>query len=232
MNKWIIGCLVATFAAVAQADLLALWENDALSGNEAGPIAANSLGANVDSADMSRGAGATAVAYNDTLAMRHGDSASLADAIANDRYISISASATSGYEMNLTNVFLRLEANNITSGRQVALLSDATGLSDGDELWSDDLYDGGSGPGQFSTHDIALDGIAALQGLQDVEFRLYHWGSSSQYNATGVGRGYQTNGSDDVVLSGTLAVVPEPATFALLGLGLLGMAVNHRRHSV
>jgi hypothetical protein len=207
----------------AHADLIAQWENDARAGNEAGPIVANTLGGNVNAAHISRGANGTAVAYANTFAMRKGHSSDLNAAITSNQYLAITVTADTGYALNFTNIFLRLEANNITQGRQAALLSDVTGLTSGDEIWSADLYDGGSGPGQFSTHTINVSGIAELQNTTSVEFRLYHWGSDSEFNATAIGRGFQTNGSDDLVFTGSVELIPEPGTMALLGIGCLAL---------
>jgi len=72
----------------------------------------------------------------------------LAAAITANRYIAFTLTADSGYHFNsFEDIFVRLEANNISNGREVALFSSATGFSAGDQLWEIDLYDGGTGPG-------------------------------------------------------------------------------------
>lgn len=223
-------CLMTVLMAggmVARADVLALWDNDPLVGNDAGPISATTLGANVGSASLARGAGATAVTYGDTFAMRNRDETSLANAILNNRYLEVSLTAASGYQMDLDEILLRTEANNIANGASFALMSDVTGFTAGDEIFSIDLYDGGTGPGQYSTHTVNL-GTAPFQGLTTVNFRVYAWGSTSEFDTFAIGRGFQTNGSDDLVLNGTVSVIPEPSTLALLGIAL-GSAVFFRR---
>lgn len=229
MKKIIGVAMIMGMVGGAQATLIALWENDGLQGTNAGPVSANSLGVNVESAELGRGAGATPSTYNNTLAMRNRTETSLANAIANDRYFYVEVEAADGYWFNFDSIFLRLEANNIANGAQVALFSNHTGFNAGDELWSIDLYDGGDGPGQFSTHTVSLDGESDLQNVASAEFRIYTWGGTGEWDAFAIGRGFQTNGDDDLVLNGTIELIPEPGTLALLGMGLFGILSIRRR---
>jgi hypothetical protein len=235
MKKTCVLFIAALMAgSFVNADILAIWENDHLAGSEVSSSAGEapsggSIHADVASAILTRGNASSN--YQDVFAMRAGDEATLAAAISADRYIAFTLTADPGsYFDSFEDVFVRLEANNISMGRQVAFFSSATGFTDGDELWSLDLYDGGSGPGQFSTHTIDLTGVTALQNnasLSSVEFRIYNWGSSGAANALGIGRGFQTNGSDDLVVQGT--VIPEPSTFVLVGLALGSLVFLRRR---
>jgi hypothetical protein len=68
--------------------------------------------------------------------------------------------------------------------------------------------------GTFSTATINLSGNSSLQNVTStLEFRLYVYDSTSTS-----GRGALV---DNIVVNGTTAAVPEPATTALLGMGVL-----------
>lgn len=225
MKKVIIAMVMLTVAGLVQADVIVSWNNDGQAGNEAGPISADTTGANVDSGSLGRGAGATATSYTHGFAMRNRIAATLADAITDGRYLSITVSAASGYSMDLEDLFLRLDANNLVNGCEISLLSDQTGLTASDEIWS-------VTPASVSTtHTITLDTISELQGVTDVEFRVYAWGGSNQYDAFSIGKGYFADGNDDVILNGTVTAVPEPATIGMLGFGAVVSLLARRIRS-
>ena len=78
---------------------------------------------------------------------------------------------------------------------------------------------------------INLTGVSALQNLADsdtVTFRMY---ASGQTSTGGWGYGTSTAASFGLAVGGTVDAVPEPATFALVGLGLGGVILLRRRIS-
>jgi len=210
---------------VAQADLIARWQNDPFGGNEIS-VAPATLGSNMDAALLARGAGGTATIYTNTFAMRNAHSELLSQAVTSNRYLTITLEADTGYQMNLTNIFIRLQAQNATDYEvNFTLMSDATGFTPGDEIVT--WVVGGTGNssdwlGQPRSHD--LSGIAELQNITDVEFRLYIWGQQGgAFAQTGIGRAFATNGDTDLEITGNVEVIPEPGTLALLGIGLLSI---------
>ncbi|HMO51744.1 MAG TPA: hypothetical protein PKE26_11355 [Kiritimatiellia bacterium] len=210
MNKWLIMMAgLGLLTLHASGETLALWENDALAGNEA-TAAANSLGTNIDSATLGRGPGGTATAYARTFAMRLGNSATLANAITSNRYLTISIASEAGYEMNLTNIFIRMTSQNSSAAnaRNWTLFSDLTGLNPGDELASYVVNAGGATP---TLGDTPLGAISELQGVTNVQFRLYIWGlPTGEFNQNGIGRPTTADSLDDLIISGTTGAATPP----------------------
>lgn len=73
----------------------------------------------------------------------------------------------------------------------------------------------------FTNRSIDLSG-AAYQDLSTITFRIYHYDDTNSATSTGL-----VHRLDDVVVNGN--AVPEPASFALFGLGGLSMLVRRRR---
>ncbi|HMP77718.1 MAG TPA: hypothetical protein PKE12_15590 [Kiritimatiellia bacterium] len=222
---------VVSFVA-ARADVLVVWENDHLAGNEASTIAGEAPSAgswNVQLAAapvLSRGPGGTATQYTNTFGMRNANAQSLADAIASNRYLTFTLTAQGGKAMNLTNIFARLQAQNATAYPvSFALMSDATGFGVGDEItiWTV----GGTGNandwlGQQRTFN--LSGIPALQGVSEVEFRIYiHGQQGGEFTQVGIGRAFQTNGSADLRVEGEIVDdVQPPSEIAIQSFSVNG----------
>ena len=206
-----IAMITFGFAANTFAEVIVTWENDHLSGNQASTTAGEAPSAGFWHSDLaaapvlSRGPGGVGVQYTNTFGMRNANSQSLSDAIASNRYVTFSLAAQSGKAMNLTNIFIRLQAQNATSYEvSFALMSDATGFEVGDELtiWTV----GGTGNssdwlGQVRTLD--LSGVADLQNISEVEFRIYAYGQQGgEFTQVGIGRAFQVNGTPDLRISG------------------------------
>lgn len=71
---------------------------------------------------------------------------------------------------------------------------------------------------------------------QAVEFRLWTWGTgsvgggtSSSGGAIRINNGVGGSPGYDLLVNGSIAPVPEPGTFGLLGLGLINLALIRRR---
>ncbi len=231
MKKLMVVLALAGFAGIAQADLIARWDNDLLGGINAGPIAANNLGVDIANAELGRGPGGTASTYTNTFGMRNAHSTELQHAVTSNRYLTMNMEADTGFMFTLTNVFVRLQAQNATDyAVNFTLFSGATGYDVGNELVTWTV--GGTGNnadwlGQVRQFD--LSGVTALQDITSAEFRLYAWGQVGAFTQVGIGRASQVNGTDDLVFTGTIAVVPEPGTLGLMGLGVFGMALARRR---
>ncbi len=196
-----------------QAATLAGWENDCLEGEEASVKASRVSPGLKTEPVLERGSGLRSASYMNTFGGRNVDKTSLEEAVSQDCFFTWTLEAAEGSFINLSDVMLRLSAQN--AGPYVvnfALFSDQTGFAAGNELT---VYSvGGTGDADdalgksFSTD---LNSIPELQGVQSVEFRLYIWGQDNQYAQVGIGNCYQTDGLPDLTLSGTVAPVPADA---------------------
>jgi hypothetical protein len=82
--------------------------------------------------------------------------------------------------------------------------------------------------GALSTWDFADFGSSSA-----VEFRFWAWGTTAINSVNGAavggsGRIFNTSGND-LVLNGSVDVIPEPSTLSLIGFGILGMVAFARR---
>lgn len=214
MKKMCVTLLVlAICVGSAQASMIAEWDNTALVGNEAN-APANLLAVNVAAGDLARGAGGTATGFANTFALRDNNQGlSLATALANEVYFLITLEADSGYVLNLTNMFVRLTGQNSGAGndRIFTLFSDATGFAEGDELATFTVT------GTTATFNADLAGISELQGVSDVEFRLYVHGTGAvgQHDQNGIGHAFWADAEKpDLRFDGTVTAGgdPEPET--------------------
>lgn len=154
---------------------------------------------------------------------------SLAQAITFDHYIQISVTVASGYELDLNNIEMYGQSSG-TGWDALAFMSAIAGYTAGNEL---ETVTGISGDtGGFDTDSsgwgapIDLSGAAYQNLTGTTTFRLYGWGATG---STGVSSLRDLSG-DDLVINGTLTVVPEPATIGLIVLaGLLAGTVRRIR---
>jgi hypothetical protein len=223
-----LNALVTLSAALAlgsfvKADVLALWKNDHLAGNEVSTTAGE--GTSGGSWDpllaaapiLSRGPGGTPpTAYTDTFGFQNGNAATLTDAISADRYVTFSLQASAGYQIDYSSLFIRIYTQDQTVN--MSLFSSKTGTyADGNQLsnWSFPVN------AASTTATLDLSSVAALQDVKtSTEFRLYYWGKTSATAQVGIGRGYTNNTQDDLRVDGTITAIPEPGALALAAIAL------------
>lgn len=205
------------------ADLLVSWENDGLTTELT--TAADVVHPDLTSSVLSQQVRTTSAGWPDTLSAIQNDAAvtSLAAAITASDYFSFTITPDAGKSVNYSSLFLRysIGANVRPAQSQFTLLSSKTGFTAADGLASFLSFEmlGATASG-FGTGTFDLSGVTGLQGVSEaVEFRIYVHSVQGSMTRVAIGQLYGTNGTDDLVLSGT--VIPEPATVGMLSLGAL-----------
>jgi hypothetical protein len=143
-----------------------------------------------------------------------------------DKYIAFSLSVDPGYMVTLTELsWTRLNASNTAPG---------TGR------WGYSI-NGGSFVLQdtfaitFANAAGVWDSLDIVDATGSIEFRFWAFGTTSVNGGSSAGAGgvtYRNIAGEDLVLNGSVALVPEPSTYALLalsGLALAGYAARRRQ---
>jgi len=175
----LILCSVFNWYATAQETVLANWDFAGKGGTAS--VEGSNLLSGISSATASFGAGLNATNYlsNGLTASNH-NSATLADAIANDDYIKFTVSPVSGNSISVGSLDLIPVSQN--RERTFALMSSVNGFNSSSVLASFNAHANSNGPLQ----EISLTGHENITG--GIEFRLYVYGVGyNVYEAIGLG---------------------------------------------
>ena len=225
MKKLLIALTILAVASVAQAEILATWNfqgtnSTGLWDGGAGTMAGANLDANIDSAVLSFGADFVASTSNNNLRSNgtgwSAGGASSALDLSGGGYIQLLLTASSGYELTVTDIAGRVAGS-------------GTGLG-GAQRWAANS-DGGTyswvvAEGVTANDTAAAWDIADTTG-SSVGLRIF----ASPPAAAG-SWGFAGNASaESITINGTTAAttaIPEPATMSLLGLGALAMVLRRK----
>ncbi|MBP7828891.1 MAG: hypothetical protein KA248_03120 [Kiritimatiellae bacterium] len=222
MKKLLIGALVLGLASATLADVILGYD---FAGTTTDPELANTVAANVtENSGFARtglGASSSANAFG-------GNGWNITDTFAEgDDYMSFSLTADSGYGLTLTDLtWSRINAS-------------STGPSNG--RWG---YRIGAGAWTYQS-DFGVT-VANASGSWDfadienttstVEFRFWAYGASGASGttssaATGSVTYRNSVAGDDLILNGSVAVIPEPGVLALMAFGGLAIVRFARRRA-
>jgi len=149
------------------------------------------------------------------------DRGTLADAISTDAYFSFTVDADSGYQLDLDGGFIRFDysINETNQARSVSVFTSVDGFTEANVLQT---FTGNNGTPSTLTHTFSGSQFDGLTDPVEVRFYLH----DAQFN-TSSGTRYSI--MDNVTLDGTVSVVPEPGSLALLGIGCGWLLVRQRR---
>ncbi len=145
------------------------------------------------------------------------DGTNEAGAVSNNDYYTFTLTPNAGYSASLTDLTFKLAVYGTGSTANFAVYSSVNSFSSNIGTATT------SNTTSFDTATISLAAPQFQNLTSAVTFRIYIWDNQND----------STKGDllDNVILNGNLAAVPEPSTWAMMGLGagLLGAAQRFRR---
>ncbi len=144
----------------------------------------------------------------------------LAGAIAENHYIQFTLIADEGFCFNLSSLEMKGESSS-TGSDNVALMSDVDGFVSGNEIATL-----GERQGVTGGWDTDASGWGSPIDLSDsqyqkrtaITFRIYGWNTTSGSGVTAL----RNLSGDDLIISGTLEAIPEPAVITFISIAGLG----------
>jgi hypothetical protein len=194
--------------------------NDSLSGIT---LTADS---NLTTASLALGSGASAgTAFGSLGFANAGDASTLSGAITDSVYHSFTLTPTAGYQLNITGVSYNADASSGTSTFNFDLLSSATGFTSSDSLGTFSVINSAAASGTINTSaNTSLQGITSTVELRIYVSRSAGNGTAAYYADDGVNGGLFS-------VDGTVTAIPEPGTWALIGLGSAVVLWRMRRRN-
>lgn len=160
---------------------------------------------------VSLGSGLSAINYlNNGLTGTNCTSTTIAAAISGNDYISFTITPAAGKTISITSIDLRAVSQGFT--RNFYVFSSKNGFTAGNQIGS--FTDASEFNGAI--HNVAISGHTNISTA--LEFRIYIFGNSDQYQSVGLGNNASGNATKDIVINGSVNggdVTPPTAATAL-----------------
>jgi hypothetical protein len=199
--------------------VIAGWDFNGSNSSVSNPDPADSVSANVTVGGLTLGSGLnsllTANTFGGTGFTVNGTQSS---AVTGGDFVSFSLQAESGFTLSLNNIAaynVRRSGSGPTTGIWQYQIGSGTWTDIGSEItWGAVITVSGN-----SQASIDLSGISNLQNVgagNSIGLRIVSWGATSPSGNWALNQ-FQTG--NDFIVNGSVAVIPEPSTWALIGLG-------------
>lgn len=189
-------------------------------------LAPNTIAPEVSGDDLTAGAGINVLSFS-TFNFNgwETDNTSFSDAIADDEYFRWGFTVTDGtVQVDLTTLDIRVDRSG-TGPDDFEIQASVNGAP-GISVLTHDYADATSGVNFLGVDLSAINGLTAGDS---VVFTLGAFNAESTAGTFDLETITFPGGSDAIVVSGDISVIPEPSTALLIGLGLAGLGRARRR---
>jgi len=223
MKKLLLTVLAMGLVATAQAQILLSWDVQGTGTLNNTGYLQNSTATGITS---TTGLGRTTVAWSSAGNSFSSNTWNLTNTFNEaTNYINFSFTVDSGYAGTITSLSYAMNGSNTAPATQVW----GYRINSGAFVLSSDLPITNPAVSSLATWDFSDAGITAGD---TVEFRFWAYGTTSINGGTsavgGTTRIANITGND-LVLNGSVSLIPEPSTYALLGLGFAALVALRRR---
>jgi len=215
----ILSLAAFSLAGVNAQTVIAGWDFNGSNSSISNPDPANTVSANVTVVGLTLGAGLNTSGTANTFGgTGFTINATFETAVTNGDLVSFSLDAESGFLLSVSSVSAYNIRRSVT-GPTTGIWQYQIGAGGWQDIGTAITWGATTTAGGNAQASIDLSGITSLQNVSSgnvIGMRIVSWGATS-----GAGTWFLNEFQDgnDLVINGTVAAIPEPSTWALIGLG-------------